>query len=79
MPYNLRTFTRQALTAMLAALGFTSYLGCSDDPDLYGPLLPDDTTRIDTNMRLMYGTLTRSYSPPSDEVLMTNEDIMNDE
>ena len=46
---------------MLASLGFTAYSSCTDEPDLYGAPLPEDTTRVDIGYRPMYGTVTRAY------------------
>lgn len=63
---TLQKITRKALSAMLVALGFTTYAGCADivnDPDLYGPLPPPlDSSYVDS-IRLLYGVIPEKYSP----------------
>lgn len=61
MAHNLQSVTQKALATILAALGFTAYTSCTDEPDLYGAPLPNDSTQVNVDNRALYGTTTRTY------------------
>ncbi len=67
MSQSFRSFTQKALTAMLASIGFTAYIGCTDEPDMYGAPLPEDSTRVGSDIRPMYVTRTSTYIKALDE------------